>query len=335
MAYENWTGRGRSLEAGARHVMHSTLSLHHEPPRIFGEEDCWAIVRAVTRLMQSGAVGKDAFGVVLRGDTVSIAAPLGAADLVVVPDGEPCWEARGIFSEDAKRLLELSLPLSVGARARDLVVAHLGQSLDGRATPPVGESQFITGPADVCHTHRMRALFDAVVVGATTVATDDPRLTTRLVSGDHPVRVVLDPRGRLSHGFGVFTDGAAPTLVVTSTGNEGHYAPLASRGRVEVMAVDCEGDHLPLRVVRDRLRKLGLRRLFVEGGGVTVSRFMEEGLLDRLQIAVAPKVIGVGEPAIQLGVGRLSGIRARRFLLGEDVLFDFDLGRPPKIEDRG
>jgi diaminohydroxyphosphoribosylaminopyrimidine deaminase/5-amino-6-(5-phosphoribosylamino)uracil reductase len=312
--------------------MHSNLS-HHQAARVLGEDDCWVIVRALTRWMRSGVIGADAFGVLFRGDTASIAGPQSAADLVVIPDGNPPWEARALFSEDAKRLIELSLPLSVGKRAPDLVVAHLGQSLDGRAMVAAGDPQFITGPVDVCHTHRMRALFDAVVVGATTVATDNPRLTTRLVSGDHPVRVVLDPRGRLSHGFHVFTDGAAPTLVITATGNEGNYAPLA--GRVEVIPVDCEGDHLPLRVVQRRLRSLGLRRLFVEGGGVTVSRFMEEGLLDRLQIAVAPKVIGIGDPAIQLGAGRLSGLRGRRFLLGEDVLFDFDLGRLSRPEDRG
>ena len=277
-------------------------------------------------------MGADAFGVVLRGDAVSIA-PRGAADLVVIPDGEPIWEAREGFSEEAKQLLDLSLPLSVGRRALDLVVAHLGQSLDGRATTPSGEPQLITGPEDVCHTHRMRALFDAVVVGATTIATDDPQLTTRLVSGDHPVRVVLDPRGRLSHGFRVFTDGAAPTLVVTSTGNEGHYAPLA--GKVDVVAVDCDGEHFPLAAVREGLRRRGLRRLFVEGGGVTVSRFMEEGLVDRLQIAIAPKIIGIGDPAIQLRCARLSGLRGRRFLLGEDVLFDFDLGQLRKTEGQG
>jgi riboflavin-specific deaminase-like protein len=169
----------------------------------------------------------------------------------------------------------------------------------------------------------MRALFDAVVVGATTIAVDDPKLTTRLVSGEHPVRVVIDPRGRLSHAHHVFTDGAAPSLVVTSVRYRDRYAPLA--GKVDVLAVDGDEARLPLAVVRAGLRRRGLRRLFVEGGGITVSRFIEEGLVDRLQIAVAPKIIGTGEPAIRLEKARLSGLPSRRFLFGEDVLFDFDL----------
>ena len=64
------------------------------------------------------------------------------------------------------------------------------------------------------HVHRLRALADAVVVGASTVEFDDPQLTTRLVSGKSPVRVVIDPNLRLSFDRRVFTDGAVKTLVV-------------------------------------------------------------------------------------------------------------------------
>lgn len=308
--------------------MRSDLSIER-PPHVFGEDDAWALVRGIGRLSGSEVTGADAFGVVLRGGVVAIA-PCAAAHLVVIPDGEPAWEARQSFSDDARRMLDLSLPLCVGRRAPDLVVAHLGQSLDGRVATPDGSSPLITGVEDVCHTHRMRALFDAVVVGATTIAVDDPQLTTRLVSGDHPVRVVIDPRGRLSHRHHVFTDGAAPSLVVTSMRFRDRYAPLASK--VDVLAVDGDESRLPLVIVREELRRRGLRRLFVEGGGVTVSRFIEAGLVDRLQIAVAPKIIGTGEPAIRLETARLSGLRSRRFLFGEDVLFDFDLRGPRRAE---
>lgn len=308
--------------------MRSDLS-PQRPRQVFGEDDAWALVRGVGRLAGSERAGVDAFGVVLRGGVVTIA-PCAAAHLVVLPDSEPGWESQETFSEDARRMLDLSLPLCVGRRAPDLVVAHLGQSLDGRVATPDGSSPLITGVEDVCHTHRMRALFDAVIVGATTIAVDDPQLTTRLVSGEHPVRVVIDPRGRLSHAHHVFTDGAAPSLVVTSARYRDRYAPLS--GKIDVVAVEGDEARLPLVVVRDALRRRGLRRLFVEGGGVTVSRFIEEGLVDRLQIAVAPKIIGTGEPAIRLETARLSGLRSRRFLFGEDVLFDFDLTGPRRAE---
>ena len=78
-------------------------------------------------------------------------------------------------------MLELYLPLCLGKESSDLVVAHVGQSLDGQIATSTGASCFITGPQDLAHTHCLRALFDVVLVGRATVDCDDPRLTTRLV----------------------------------------------------------------------------------------------------------------------------------------------------------
>src|SRR5665213_4178598 len=77
--------------------------------------------------------------------------------------------------------------------AEPLVLGRVAQSLDGRIASTSGASRWISGPDDIVHTHRLRALFDAVVVGARTVRADNPRLTTRAVEGPSPVRVVLDP----------------------------------------------------------------------------------------------------------------------------------------------
>src|SRR5262249_44349059 len=125
-----------------------------------------------------------------------------------------------------------------------------------------------------------------VVVGAGTVAADNPRLTTRLVQGRNPLRVLIDPRCRLPHSLGVFTDGEAPTLRVCARGAAG-VQQARDRGE-DVLEIAADGGRLDLSELLGRLHARGCWRVFVEGGGVTVSSFLEAGLLDRLHIAIAP-----------------------------------------------
>jgi diaminohydroxyphosphoribosylaminopyrimidine deaminase / 5-amino-6-(5-phosphoribosylamino)uracil reductase len=222
----------------------------------------------------------------------------------------------------ARRLLELYLPLCRGCPER-FVVAHLGQSLDGRIAAADGASRWVTGDEDIVHNHRMRALFDAVVVGAGTVAHDDPQLTVRAVPGPHPVRVVLDTQRRLGAEYRVFNDGEAPTLLLCAADLA---EPGERQGQAEVLGVATSEQSLCPRAVLDCLAERGLPRVFVEGGGVTVSRFLAAGCLHRLQITIAPLILGSGRPSITLPeIEQLSaGLRpvVRRHDLGADVLFD-------------
>lgn len=261
-----------------------------------------------------------------------------AGPITLTPDGE--WTCSAPTTTDASTLLDVFAPLWVRER---LAVAQLGQSLDGRIATEAGHSHYVTGPEDIRRLHRLRALAQAVVVGAGTVASDDPRLTVREVEGSNPVRVVLDPRGRLGPDRAVFTDGAAPTLRVradggaASDGEATRPAPDAGRGPVEVVWLPTDegggsqaGGFSP-HAILGMLEERGIRRVLVEGGGLTVSWFLGAGALDRLHVSVAPLLIGSGRPSFTLPPVRTlhEALRppVRHFRLGSDLLFDLALVR--------
>ena len=171
---------------------------------------------------------------------------------------------------------------------------------------------------------------DAVIVGAGTVAADDPLLTTRRVPGRDATRVVLDPTLRLPPASHVLQNSDAPTLWLCDA--RCHDQRLSSAVAARVLAIPgllgADGV-LDAAAALWALAALGLRVLFVEGGGVTVSRFLQQGLLDRLHLAVAPVLIGDGRRGLRLPAsGTMADClrpRGRVVHMGDDVLWDFAL----------
>ena len=211
------------------------------------------------------------------------------------------------------------------------VIGQLGQSLNGCIATRGGDANYVNGEEVLTHLHRLRALCDAVIIGAGTAAIDNPQLTTRRVPGEHPVRVLIDPALGLPASLRAFSDGQAPTLLVC----DAQQAADAARrvGAQQVLGVpqllDAASGTVRLRPLLDALAQRGLCVLFVEGGGVTVSRFIGQGCMDRLHLSIAPVIIGDGRPGLALPPSaamrdcpRPPG-RVLRF--GADVLWDLDL----------
>lgn len=281
-----------------------------------------------------GSTGASALPASAGSDALLVhAAPTAGAWVQAEPDpATRPWRAAGSVDRAAEHVLDLYLPMVLAPlRDRPQVIAHLAQSLDGRIATDCGTSQWISGSQDLIHNHRMRALCDAVLVGAETIIHDNPQLTCREVEGSHPLRVIVDPRGRVSMDRRVFQDDAAPTVIITgsqasqASGTSGTSgAPLPAH--VSRLEVDSEDGHIEPHAILDALATLRVRRVFVEGGGVTVSAFLRERLLDRLQITVAPMLIGSGRASISLptieSLEHALRPRVRRFALGSDVMFE-------------
>lgn len=276
------------------------------------EPDAWALVRAA----------KDA---VFRTDdpALTISAGDNAAAIDVTAGGS--WQSGFAVSPSAARILDIYLPYAASGKS-PTVLAQVGQSLDGYIATAAGHSHYVTGAAGLDHLHRLRALSDVVVVGAGTAVADDPRLTVRRVDGPNPVRAVIDVGGRVSRDRRMFRDGAAPTLVLTSPDTLARH-PLPDG--VEAVAVAGTDGAVPPDAIVEALSARGLNRILVEGGGVTISRFLEANALDRLHVCVAPLIIGSGRPALTLPPAcRLDDAlrpSCRHYAMGNDMLFDLDL----------
>jgi riboflavin-specific deaminase-like protein len=212
------------------------------------------------------------------------------------------------------------------------VTVHYAQSLDGRIATCTGDSQWIGGPASLRLAHQLRADHAAVLVGVGTVMADNPRLTVRLVEGSSPCRIVVDSRLRLPLATNLLVDGAAPTCVATTAAAPRERIEAVKQRGAEVLVVDPdEHGQVDLRRLLVCLAaEHGLDSVLIEGGGGVITSALRQGVVDRLVVCIAARLIGSGVAAVgDLGVTRLReapGFSDARFrLLEDDVIFEGQL----------
>ena len=206
------------------------------------------------------------------------------------------------------------------------VVGQLGQSLDGRIATVTGQSKYINGQAGLKHLHRLRALVDGVIIGVGTALADDPLLTVRLVPGPQPARIVIDPTGKLSKTAKVWQQDGARRFVITRS----DARPDLPDG-VEHLSLAGPGEAIsPLEMIK-ALKHCGMRRLLVEGGAHTISRFLDAGCLSRLHLIVAPVILGSGRPGLNLSeiqeLNKAIRPTVHTHALDDEMLFDCDLSQ--------
>ncbi|MBQ7723760.1 MAG: bifunctional diaminohydroxyphosphoribosylaminopyrimidine deaminase/5-amino-6-(5-phosphoribosylamino)uracil reductase RibD [Selenomonadaceae bacterium] len=230
----------------------------------------------------------------------------------------------GILEDDARKLNEIFLKYIT--EKLPFVTMKFACSLDGKIATASGESQWISGIESRRFTHHLRDINDAILVGVGTVLADNPTLTTRLVEGKNPVRVILDSNARTPLNSNVVTDKSARTIIaVTENVPQEKISALETHG-VEIITAG-SGERVDLNILMRKLAEREITSVLVEGGGTVHFAMIKAGLVDKIFAFIAPKIIG-GKNALTAveGAGienlsdafELNNFTAQK--LGDDIL---------------
>jgi diaminohydroxyphosphoribosylaminopyrimidine deaminase/5-amino-6-(5-phosphoribosylamino)uracil reductase len=220
-----------------------------------------------------------------------------------------------ILEADCRRANEAWLVFAT--EKRPFFTLKAAMTLDGKIATRTGESRWITGETARGEVHALRNKVDAVIVGARTVAVDDPLLTTRGVAGGRDaVRVVLDGRLSMSPRAKMLRSGSkVPTIVVAGKDAPAGRERALVKAGAEVLRLPATRGALRLRALATRLAGRNIVSALVEGGGQTHAAFLAAGLCDRLILYVAPRAVGGDAPSWLGGDGvkRLADAYGFRF----------------------
>lgn len=221
-----------------------------------------------------------------------------------------------------------------GTAARPFVTAAFAISRDGCLTQTRGRATCISGPESLRVTHQLRALHDALVVGVGTVLSDDPALTTRLVEGPSPLRVVLDSQLRVPVTAKLLHSTERAAWLVTSASSSGARARALSNAGADVVHVAPSPGGVSIPDLLARLAGSGIRSLMLEGGAEVLESFFRARAVDYIALTVSPRRLG-NPRAVRLGhctSGVLAEWRARseQQQLGKDCLETGPLAPPAR-----
>lgn len=242
--------------------------------------------------------------------------------VIAMADPDERMRGRGI---DALRAAGIAVECGVGqAQASALNAAYrhhrltgtawltlkLALSLDGRLAAPDGSSRWITGEAARARVHRRRVEADAVMVGAGTVAADDPELTARTPgAARQPVRIVLDPAGTTPPSARVLAATGRVIMAATETTPEAALAGWRRAG-AEVVIVGPRDGGVDVGALLGELGRRGMIEVMCEGGGRVATSLLRHDLVNRLELYYGPVVIGSDGLAIGLlGTESMAGLR--------------------------
>ncbi len=274
-----------ALKKTQESVAGATLYVTLEPCRHFGKTPpCTdAIIKSKIARVVIGMLDPDSR---MRGESVKLLEQKGIKTTI------------GVLEADCLALNEKHVKHRT--TGMPFVTLKWAQTLDGRIATAKGSSRWISSPESLKLAHQLRAVNDAILVGVSTVIKDNPELTTRLVKGRNPLRIILDSMLRIPLDAKVLQnqDKAKTLVAATPRAAKQKLAALQKMG-IEVLITppDKEG-RVDLTNLLKTLGKREITSLLVEGGGEVITSFLRLNLVDNLVAIIAPKLLGKGTDAV-------------------------------------
>lgn len=194
----------------------------------------------------------------------------------------------GVLAGEAEKLNEVFIKYIT--TRQPFVILKSAVTLDGKIASPAGDSKWISNDKSREYVHMLRHKMAAVMVGINTVLCDNPLLSARIPGGRDPVKVIIDSRLRISPDAKLF-ESAAETIIVTAENADKDKINIIKKNAT-VLLMPLENGFIPLKSVADELGRRNIDSILIEGGGTLNSRALEEKIVDKLVIFMAPKLIG-------------------------------------------
>ncbi len=203
------------------------------------------------------------------------------------------YDTNFLLNEEYDHFLRMYLPIIFSDRI-NFIFGHIAQSLDGYIATELGESKYISGNDNLKHIHRLRALSDIIIVGAKTFIEDKPKLTTRLVKGTNPKIFIFDPKNII-------------------------------KKRPKNISIIKDKDQIKSEIFSKK-EKI---KIYVEGGGKTLSFFLKHNLMNRLHLCICPIILGGGRSSFYsnkfIELSKLKEYSVNYYPMGTDILCDLDI----------
>ena len=197
-------------------------------------------------------------------------------------------ESKINISKFYQSILNILVPILI--KNKKLVIAQIGQSIDGRIALNNGNSHYINNPKSIIYLHCLRSISDAIIVGSNTIKKDDPLLTTRKIKGTNAKRIIIDGSLSLNNKYKIFNDGNENIIFTKSEKNI----------RLNNSTIIRLKEKNFTKNLITQIKKLKYKNILVEGGSKTISELINNKYIDILQFMIAPILIGSGVNSLNL-----------------------------------